>query len=86
MKKIKQLAAVIALSSMLAACSSTPLPQELEYKVLRFDRDDVSRFERELNELTAEGWSINSSLTEEGTNDNDISGKYLLLQRKKLGK
>jgi hypothetical protein len=81
MKKIKQLVAVIAVSGMLTACSSTPLPQELESKVVMFERDTADQFEKQINALTKEGWSYQGPLC-----DNGINATYVLFQRKKTGK
>jgi len=81
MKKIKQLAAVIAVSGMLTACSSTPLPQELESKVVMFERDTADQFEKQINALTKEGWSYQGPLC-----DNGINATYVLFQRRKTGK
>jgi hypothetical protein len=81
MKKIKQLAAVIAVSGMLAACSSTPLPQELESKVVMFERETADLFEKQINALSKEGWSYQGPLC-----DNGINATYVLFQRRKTGK
>lgn len=81
MKNIKQLATVLALASILTGCSSTPLPQELESKVVMFDRESADQFEKQINALTKEGWSYTGPLC-----DNGINATYVLFQRKKAGK
>lgn len=86
MKNIKQLATVLAIASILSACSSTPLPQELEFKILCFDRNSPKEFEKEINELAAEGWSNNGPLDDEGVNVYNERCVHFLFQRRKTGK
>lgn len=81
MKNIKQLAAVLAVASILTACSSTPLPQELESKVVMFERETADQFEKQINALSKEGWSYQGPLC-----DNGINATYVLFQRKKTSK
>ncbi len=85
MKKIKQLAAVIAVSGMLTACSSTPMPQELEYKVVCFDKENPAPFERKLNELAGEGWTNNGPVAGEGSDVYGNTCTFFIFQRKKAG-
>ncbi len=85
MKKIKQLAAVIAVSGMLTACSLTPSPQELEYKVICFDKESPWNFERKLNELAGEGWTNNGPVDGEGTDFDGNTCTFFIFQRKKAG-
>ena len=81
MRKIKLLAAVIAVSSILTACSSTPeaaSPEKLEYKVVEFQREQADTFEKSLNDLANEGWSYTGELTANG-----INGRYIIFQKPK---
>jgi hypothetical protein len=81
MRNIKQLVTVVTVASILTACNSTPYPQELESKVVMFDRETSDDFEKQINALSQEGWSYQGPLC-----DNGINATYVLFQRKKVVK
>jgi len=50
----------------------------LEYKVVEFQREDRSTFEKELNKLASGGWEYEGVITSNG-----INGRYIAFSRRK---